>query len=1246
MQAMRRPLTVLALLACAVWLYSAVVLNVGFRNVLWERTDEREDQWAGRREEEMKVRRKRPEGEKRGEREAGEANEALRGRESLTNRGDVAGLRHGKWQRTQSDDGLDKVNGSSNVTIDMREMYKTLPFANPDGGPWKQGWRVTPEKGPLRVFVLPHSHCDPGWIKTFDQYFQSSVRNILTSVYNALQKDKRRKFIWAEISYFEWWWTEQNESVRKGMRELIKDKRFEFVTGGWVMPDEANSNLFALETQLDEGHTWLDQVFGVKPEYGWSIDPFGYSPTMAYLLQKRGFKGMLIQRVHYAIKKELALQQNLEFFWRQMWDDAGQHDIFTHMMPFYSYDAPHSCGPDPSICCQFDFARIGGRGWNYGPCPWRKSPIIIDKNNVGERAMLLLDQYRKKSRLYAHNVVLVPLGDDFRYQTAAETERQFENYQRLFDYMNTLDGVHVSFGTLRDYFEAVAQAKNFNPPVLKGSFFTYSDREQDYWSGYFTSRVFDKALDRRLESALSAAEALGASAADLQRPRRELSLFQHHDGVTGTAKNPVVIDYARRMVAAIRETLNWMSGRLKKRGLRSVQEPCWKQQGPTERSMWHNGCSKNDPVAVFNPLDWPRQWCGQTVPALGVALGAACGELHEFGHGADSHSSSSSSSSGSAHDGGGLRIDPKSGLIVSPFREQWLVHKVAKGGAYLFFPGRGGPMAYAGSPVQIDGQTVSYGQAWKRSVVKITEGVYDLVYQVDLKERNQEWVVRFESDIDNRGLFHTDLNGFNFDTHLFREDRPLQAQVYPMPTFACIEDGRTRFTVLSQHAQGVANFGNGQIDVWLDRRLAQDDARGLGQGVTDNVPTQTILRIVIEKDVPAFTTKDAGEFQPTEHCLRQWRELNHPLETFKTDQDANGRGDGSSIVGEKVGWHASLAEQKSLQGGQGYSRATRDSSLDKPSGQPKANLAEKSETAAASPPDSSGTVIPIVIMAFKRADYLKQTMDSIAASDVPANTPIIISHDGHVPEMVEFVETLKASFNIVQMFHPFSCFEHPNSFPGNDPALNVGYKGDTYKNPRSDWATCAKHHWWWMMRHVWKTLEYDAMLFTEEDYVVGPSVQETMQNGLDLCVEDECFGVVLTELRTGRGGKSFEQTSPNWRTIAFQTGPMVLRRGTWNKIWENKAAFCKFDDYNWDWTIVSMQQSGIVPGKVVVPGKPQIRHIGASGMHGKDIVSFTKPLEPFHSKVLEGNAVVRPRSFRRNGGWGHPKDQSHCMEMA
>lgn len=38
----------------------------------------------------------------------------------------------------------------------------------------------------------------------------------------------------------------------------------------------------------------------------------------------------------------------------------------------------------------------------------------------------------------------------------------------------------------------------------------------------------------------------------LQVARRALSLFQHHDGITGTARDFVVIDYARQMMEALR----------------------------------------------------------------------------------------------------------------------------------------------------------------------------------------------------------------------------------------------------------------------------------------------------------------------------------------------------------------------------------------------------------------------------------------------------------------------------------------------------------------------------------------------------------------------------------------------------------------------------------------------------------------------------------------------------------------------
>lgn len=165
-----------------------------------------------------------------------------------------------------------------------------------------------------------------------------------------------------------------------------------------------------------------------------------------------------------------------------------------------------------------------------------------------------------------HNIVLVPLGDDFRYLYRDEAIAQFENHEALMAYMNSRPdwNVEVKFGTLKDYFELLqeqSRKKGRRFETLSGDFFTYADRKDHYWSGYYTSRVFYKRLDRVLENYLRTAEIAFSlcnllhsskftEANDLYKKllvaRRNLAIFQHHDGITGTSTSPVVLDYAKK----------------------------------------------------------------------------------------------------------------------------------------------------------------------------------------------------------------------------------------------------------------------------------------------------------------------------------------------------------------------------------------------------------------------------------------------------------------------------------------------------------------------------------------------------------------------------------------------------------------------------------------------------------------------------------------------------------------------------
>ncbi|XP_076234438.1 alpha-mannosidase 2 isoform X1 [Calliopsis andreniformis] len=861
------------------------------------------------------------------------------------------------------------------VDIQMLELYRQLEFDNVDGGAWKQGWNITYDdkqwhpNRKLKVFVVPHSHNDPGWLSTFEKYYTSQTRNILNNMVTKLVEDRRRKFIWAEISFFQLWWEDQPKTTRNLVRRLIHDGQLEIVSGGWVMPDESVSHWIAQLTQLTEGHQWLKYNLDYTPNSGWAIDPFGLSPTMPYLLKKAGLENVLIQRVHYSVKKRLAKEKRLEFRWRQLWDNEGSTEIFTHVMPFYSYDVPHTCGPDPKVCCQFDFFRLQSFGLT---CPWKVAPQAITKANVADKAALLLDQYRKKAQLFKTDVVLAPLGDDFRYTHFTEWDAQYKNYQMLFDYMNQNEklNVQIRFGTLSDYFDAIREKHNLNEfPSLSGDFFTYSDRDDHYWSGYYTSRPFHKRLDRVLLSLLRASEILntiawtkgndklveGTLAQRLSKARMSHALFQHHDGITGTARDEVVIDYAKKMIVALNNSAHVLQQsvvhllktpqetpvdvdavyitldetRLRHTSSEDKYVLMLGDENPLKKIILYNSLPRQRTkvqtliistpfVRVTDRMGQPVKcqispiWIGPaaltaaryelsflvTVPGFGITTyivhalpKSSFSHVHKDIHlasvtvfntdinlpqipgfnqiqvvpNAQEFSIMQRPDLSASFGKSGLLKALKVGNTTFPIHLEFVKYGTRgfgkdKSGAYLFLPDKPEPdLIFMDKSIihLITGPIVSKVFI-KLAHVHHTCTLYNspgsdglglhILNKVDISEtQNYELAMRLSTDIISGDQFFTDLNGLNMIKRQRFPKLPTQGNYYPMAASAYIEDKRVRLTVLTAQPLGVSSMASGQIEIMQDRRLLQDDNRGLGQGVTDNLLTTHLFTLVLEK---------------------------------------------------------------------------------------------------------------------------------------------------------------------------------------------------------------------------------------------------------------------------------------------------------------------------------------------------------------------------------------------------------------
>ncbi|ONM00733.1 putative alpha-mannosidase [Zea mays] len=436
----------------------------------------------------------------------------------------------------------------------------------------------------LNVHLVPHSHDDVGWLMTIDQYYVGSnnsiqgacVMNTLDSVVDALAKDPARKFIVVEQ---DGGFLPKVVGTEKPDSPGHSTQTGRFGNGGWCMHDEAVVHYIDMIDQTTLGHRVIKKQFKKIPRAGWQIDPFGHSAVQAYLLgAELGFDSVHFARIDYQDRATRKANKGLEVIWRGSRPVGSSSQIFTNVFPVH-YSAPVG----------FSFEVLA-----ENVIPVQDDMSLFDYN-VQERVDDFVAAAIAQANVTRTNHIMWTMGDDFNYQYA---ESWFRNMDKLIQYVNKDGRVHALYSTPSIYTDA-KHASNESWPVKYDDYFPYADSTNAYWTGYFTSRPTFKRYIRVYSGYYLAARQIeflmGRSSLGLFTSSLEdaMGIAQHHDAISGTAKQHTTDDYSKRIAIGASKVEKGVNAAL----------TCLTNSNKT--------CVSSVPkfsqvVVVYNPLGWKR----------------------------------------------------------------------------------------------------------------------------------------------------------------------------------------------------------------------------------------------------------------------------------------------------------------------------------------------------------------------------------------------------------------------------------------------------------------------------------------------------------------------------------------------------------------------------------------------------------------------------------------------------------------
>lgn len=345
------------------------------------------------------------------------------------------------------------------------------------------------------LYFVSNAHIDAAWLWRYRETIDICERTF-GSVLHMMDIRPDLTYAQSAAAYYEWM-QEYDPAVFNGIKERVKDGRWEVVGGMWIEPD----------CNLPSGESWMHQLLysqryfkknlGVEAKIGWNPDSFGYTWNMPEFYINAGIDAFITQKIG--------------------WNDTN---VFPYRV--FWWEAPDGS----KILSYFPFDYVNQITNPYRLTDWMRQ----FEANTG----------------FTNMMVLFGVGDHGGGPS-------LEMMKRI-DHLKTLDIYpKVEFGTAGSYINWLKGRDLSSLPVWDSELYL------EYHRGTLTTQSDTKKANRKSEVLLTNAEKFSTVAtmfgrkydnAALEKAWKEVMFNQFHDILPGSGIRENYIDAAERYKVA------------------------------------------------------------------------------------------------------------------------------------------------------------------------------------------------------------------------------------------------------------------------------------------------------------------------------------------------------------------------------------------------------------------------------------------------------------------------------------------------------------------------------------------------------------------------------------------------------------------------------------------------------------------------------------------------------------------------